>query len=167
MQGVSRVIYKEPPMGQPAIYKPPTWATMKDGVVVLFYHKRLDQLTHEEMQRFIKHLERLSHHLQFDSVLKYSALRNIGADRFTPDDILVIKQAMSDHLKLAKDALIARFPAVVKKNLVPRFMSAEEQAVNLAFAILGHPRLGAAAAGRVLGHETTSLVLAKLAEQRY
>ena len=35
------------------------------------------------------------------------------------------------------------------------------QAMNLAFAMLGHPRLGCAAAGRVLGYDTIKLVLAQ------
>jgi hypothetical protein len=35
------------------------------------------------------------------------------------------------------------------------------QAMNLAFAMLSHPRLGCAAVGRILGYDTIKLVLAK------
>ena len=38
---------------------------------------------------------------------------------------------------------------------------AQVQAMNLAFAMLDHPRLGCAAAGRILGYDTIKLVLAK------
>ena len=38
------------------------------------------------------------------------------------------------------------------------------QAMNLAFAMLGHPRLGCAAAGRILGYDTIKLVLAQFSE---
>ena len=38
------------------------------------------------------------------------------------------------------------------------------QAMNLAFAMLSHPRLGCAAAGRILGYDTIKLVLAKCSQ---
>ena len=38
------------------------------------------------------------------------------------------------------------------------------QAMNLAFAMLAHPRLGRAAAGRILGYDTIKLVLAQFSE---
>jgi hypothetical protein len=38
------------------------------------------------------------------------------------------------------------------------------QDMNLAFAMLGHPRLGCAAAGSILGYDTIKLVLAKFCE---
>ena len=41
---------------------------------------------------------------------------------------------------------------------------AQVQAMNLAFAMLGHPRLGRAAAGRILGYDTIKLVLAKCSQ---
>jgi hypothetical protein len=41
---------------------------------------------------------------------------------------------------------------------------AQVQAMNLAFAMLSHPRLGCAAAGRILGYDTIKLVLAKCSQ---
>ena len=41
---------------------------------------------------------------------------------------------------------------------------AQAQAMNLAFAMLSHPRLGCAAAGRILGCDTIKLVLAQFSE---
>lgn len=38
------------------------------------------------------------------------------------------------------------------------------QGMKLAFAMLSHPRLGGAAAGRILGYDTIKLVLAKFSE---
>jgi hypothetical protein len=38
------------------------------------------------------------------------------------------------------------------------------QAMNLAFTMLSHPRLGCAAAGRILGYDTIKLVLAKFSQ---
>lgn len=38
------------------------------------------------------------------------------------------------------------------------------QCMKLAFAMLSHPRLGGAAAGRILGYDTIKLVLAKFSE---
>jgi hypothetical protein len=40
------------------------------------------------------------------------------------------------------------------------------QDMNLAFAMLSHPRLGCAATGRILGYDTIKLVLAKFSEPR-
>jgi hypothetical protein len=39
------------------------------------------------------------------------------------------------------------------------------QNMNLSFAMLSHPRLGCATAGRILGYDTVKLVLAKFSER--
>ncbi len=119
------MIYKQPPKDHIlAVYKPPTWATMQGRVVVLVYYKRLDQLTPEEMHRFKKHLKRLSKHLRLKAVFNFSALRNIGADHFTLDDIMAIEKAMSDHIRQVQGAVIF---AVIRRSLLACFMSAALQ----------------------------------------
>ncbi len=124
--------------------------------------------------RWMDHLPSLPKFIQVVSQILEQTVENALAHRHLPTETKIARghhkhQPLYDfecqNLRFIRGDQNLRFIRGDKNEDPGYFLPVGQvQAMNLAFAMLGHPRLGCAAAGSIVGNDSIKLVLAQFSE---